>query len=104
MAPENEQEDFWQRFVEVEHGILNCRYCREMSGDDPCSPQLTWAGSRYKPGGVVFLLQNPGSPAKSRSDANRDQRLGPLLRRFRNSATIENYRLVITEMHSSAGG
>ena len=104
MTVDNEREEFWRRLVEVEHGIVVCAACRGYSPNDLGSPQTSWAGSQYKPGGLVVVLQNPGVSPSSWNLNSRDQRLAAATSRFRDAPTVEDFRALVSEMHSQMQG
>jgi hypothetical protein len=90
--------------VAVQAAIVNCTSCHQRSGKDPNSPQPSYVGERYPRGGLVVLLQNPGSPPKDWQNEERETRLAQAIGRFRDASSVENYRAIVTEIHKQMTG
>lgn len=95
---------FWKDLVAVEHGIVACGTCRTSSGGDPGSPQPSWVGADFTPGGLVILLRNPGVVPATWAADTRERRLAERLDRFRRDAALESYRDLVVEMHDQMRG
>lgn len=49
----------WNEAGEVALGIANCTTCAAVATGGP--PQPYWIGPQFRPGGAIWLAQNPGS-------------------------------------------
>lgn len=94
----------WATIVDIEAGIANCELCRDRSGGERVSPQPSWIGRGYAPGGVVFVLQNPVAPPDSDAWAARDDSLTLLLERFSAAPTTSAYHQLVAEVHLQMSG
>ena len=98
----------WPRFVDAAAAIVNCGLCLEYAEGEPGSPQPSWVGRDYAPGGVVFVLQNSAVPGIRDRDASgellpgpaqREASLARLLVAFRTAASAESYHDLVGAMH-----
>lgn len=103
MTTDLAQAEFWHDVIAVEHAIVACVTCRELSHGDRGSPQPTFIGSAFKPGGVMFVSSNPAvSPEEWGS--LRDRRFAEARDTFHASPTLGTYNQMVSEMHSQAQG
>ena len=94
----------WATIVDIEAGIANCKLCRDRSAGERVSPQPSWIGRDYAPGGVAFVLQNPVAPPDRDAWARRDDSLTFLLQQFRDAPTAPQYHQLVAEVHAQMLG
>ena len=94
----------WSEVVATEADIALCETCDLWSLSDPGSPQPSWIGADYEPGGTVFVLQNPGVAPDEPVWNQREERLADLLQQFRTRSTVKVYRVLVEEMHAQMQG
>jgi len=94
----------WDAFLRTQAEIVNCSECRRRSSSDPNSPQPSYVGKNYQQGGLVIVLQNPGSPPKDWQNEERERRLSQVLASFRTEPSTERYRMIVSEIRGQMTG
>ncbi|TAK63257.1 MAG: hypothetical protein EPO22_06765 [Dehalococcoidia bacterium] len=102
-ANSTQQGEFWENSIAIQHQIVTCATCCDYSRGDRGSPQPSWIGSRYEPGGVVFVLSNPAVAPRDWG-STRDHRYAEKLDAFRSSPNTKSYGALVSEMHDQMQG
>ncbi len=99
----------WSRYAATAAGIVSCEQCLDYAEGDTGSPQPSWVGRDYAPGGVAFVLLNAAVPGARDRDpsgallpgpAQREALLAELLAAFRETRSVESYHRLVAAMHS----
>ena len=94
----------WSEVVATEADIALCETCDLWSLGDPGSPQPSWIGADYEPGGTVFVLQNPGVAPDHPVWNQREECLAEWLEQFRVDGNVKTHHQFVNEMHLQMQG